>query len=276
MNTDLTLIVTAHDETAVCGPTMRSADLAVDAAREAGYIVQTIIGLDAATEATTAYFHQSRFDHWERRILQEGDLGRVRNALLPETDGRYVAFLDADDLFSENWLAEGIAALDAAAERASGRSPTPSSTSSSTATGRSCSTSTRTRRCSRRTTSTSVTTTTRCAWRRGRRTWRSPTSPGRPQRPVLPGLPVHHRVAGRGWRHVVVRDTIIFKRRRDFSLVTESNARKSIVRSLRRWRSTASATWADHSEDRRRWVSRRWPPVRRADAGGCGCAPAAP
>ena len=31
---------------------------------------------------------------------------------------------------------------------------------------------------------------------------------------------------------LVVRDTIIFKRRRDFSLVTESNLRKSLVRSL--------------------------------------------
>ena len=34
------------------------------------------------------------------------------------------------------------------------------------------------------------------------------------------------------WRHIVVRDTIIFKRRRDVSLVTESNTRKSIVRAL--------------------------------------------
>jgi hypothetical protein len=91
MSTDLTLVVTAHDETAVCGPTMRSADLAVEAARARGYVVQTIVGLDAATDATTAYFRQSRFDHWERRILQEGDLGKVRNALLPETDGRSVA-----------------------------------------------------------------------------------------------------------------------------------------------------------------------------------------
>jgi hypothetical protein len=35
-----------------------------------------------------------------------------------------------------------------------------------------------------------------------------------------------------GWRHLVVPDTIIFKRRRDFSLVTESTGRKSVVRSL--------------------------------------------
>ena len=35
-----------------------------------------------------------------------------------------------------------------------------------------------------------------------------------------------------GWRHLVVRDTIIFKRRRDISLVTESTQRKAVVRSL--------------------------------------------
>ena len=36
----------------------------------------------------------------------------------------------------------------------------------------------------------------------------------------------------KGWKHVVVPDTIIFKRRRDFSLVTESNTRKSVLRFL--------------------------------------------
>ena len=40
--------------------------------------------------------------------MHEGDLGRVRNALVPRATGRYIAFLDADDLFSENWLAEGL------------------------------------------------------------------------------------------------------------------------------------------------------------------------
>jgi hypothetical protein len=36
----------------------------------------------------------------------------------------------------------------------------------------------------------------------------------------------------RGWKHVVVPDTIIFKRKRDFSLVLESRNSKAIVRSL--------------------------------------------
>jgi glycosyltransferase involved in cell wall biosynthesis len=233
MSTDLTLVVTAHDETAVCGPTMRSADLAVDAARARGYDVQAIIGLDAATEATTAYFHQSRFDHWERRILREGDLGKVRNALLPETEGRYVAFLDADDLFSENWLAEGVAALDAAAERGERAIAHPELN----------------------------------VVFDGDRAVHLGIEPGSPlftphylyfrhyydslclapreahleipyvTRDVRHGLSFQDfqftiESLAAGWRHVVVRDTIIFKRRRDFSLVTESTGRKSIVRSL--------------------------------------------
>ena len=116
-STDLTLMVTVHDETLVCGPTMESADRAVAAARASGYSVQTIIALDNATDGTTAYFDRPEFEHWERRVLNEGDPGRVRNVLLPQTDGRYVAFLDGDDLFSDNWLADGLDVLTAAERR---------------------------------------------------------------------------------------------------------------------------------------------------------------
>jgi hypothetical protein len=38
--------------------------------------------------------------------------------------------------------------------------------------------------------------------------------------------------AGAGWRHVIAPDTIVFKRRRDASLVTESRDRRSIVRAV--------------------------------------------
>lgn len=114
---DVTVVVTAHSESAVCGPTMRSAEAAIAAARDRGLAVEQVICLDAPAETTLRYFHQSRFDGWQRREFDVRDLGKVRNAVLPETTGRHVAFLDADDLFSENWLVEGVAALDAAAER---------------------------------------------------------------------------------------------------------------------------------------------------------------
>jgi len=233
MSTDLTLIVTAHDETAVCGPTMRSADLAVEAARARGFTVQPIIGLDAATEATSAYFMQPHFDHWERRVLQEGDLGRVRNAMVPDTDGRYIAFLDADDLFSENWLAEGVAALDAAGERGERAIAHPElnvvfdgdqvffiniDQSSPLFTPH---------------------------YLYFRHYYDSLCMAPREAHLEVPyvtrdvpnGLSYQDfqftiETLAAGWRHLVVRDTIIFKRRRDVSLVTESNTRKSIVRAL--------------------------------------------
>jgi hypothetical protein len=233
MSTDLTVVVTAHDETAVCGPTMRAADLAVEAARARGFSVQTVIGLDAPTEATSAYFNQPHFDHWERRVLQECELGRVRNALVPECEGRNIAFLDADDLFSENWLAEGMATLDAAAERGERAIAHPElnvvfdgakvvhvniDQSSPLFTPH---------------------------YLYYRHYYDSLCMAPREAHLEIPyvirdvpnGLSYQDyqftiESLEAGWRHMVVRDTIIFKRRRDVSLVTESNLRKSLVRAL--------------------------------------------
>jgi hypothetical protein len=230
---DLTLIVTAHSETLVSGPTMASADLAVAAAREAGYTVQTIIALDQATDATKEYFHQDDFDHWERWEMNEGDLGRVRNELVPRTDGRYIAYLDADDLFSENWLVKGLDKLEAARERGERAIAHPEI----------------------------ILTFDGTIGLHQNVEQRSPLftpyflymrnvydslclSP----REAHLAVPYMHRditrglswqdwqfaieTMSRGWEHVVVADTVIFKRRRDFSLMVESASRRSLVRSL--------------------------------------------
>jgi glycosyltransferase involved in cell wall biosynthesis len=231
--TDLTLIVTAHDETVVSGPTMRSADLAIAAARERGYSVQPIIALDAPTDATMAHFHQPRFDHWERRILQEADLGRVRNALLPDTDGELIAFLDADDLFSENWLAEGIAAVRSGETRDEKLIAHPELNVLFD----------RNRAVSRNVDQDSVFFTPHYLYVRNyydslclaprEAHLAVPYAP----RDIPNGLSFQDfqfsiETTSRGWKHVVVKDTIIFKRRRDFSLMVENKARRTIVRSL--------------------------------------------
>lgn len=233
MTTDLTVIVTAHDETAVCGPTMRAADLAVAAARSRGFTVQTIIGLDDATEATAAYFGQSRFDHWERRIFTERELGRVRNALVPDTDGRYIAFLDADDLFSVNWLVEGVVALDEAA--ADGVRAIAHPELNVIFDGA-------------RTVLLNIDQRSQLFtphYLYVRHYYDSLCMAPREAHLEIPyvtrdvpnGLSYQDfqftiESIDAGWQHRVVRDTIIFKRRRDFSLVTESNTRRSIVRAL--------------------------------------------
>jgi hypothetical protein len=222
MTTDLTVIVTAHNETAVCGPTMRAADLAVGAARARGFTVQTVIGLDAPLPVTLVYFQQPHFDHWERRVLDERDLGMVRNALVRGCDSRYVAFLDADDLFSENWLAEGVAALDAAAargEHAIGESAVLLNIDQSSP----------------------LFTPYYLYFRHYYDSLKMAPLEAHLEMPYVPrdvvnGLSYQDfhftiETLDAGWRHLVVRDTIIFKRRRDQSLVTESTQRKAVVQS---------------------------------------------
>jgi len=231
--TDLTLIVTAHNETVVAGPTMRAADIAVEAARARGFTVQPIIALDAATPATTAYFMQPRFDHWERRVMGEGDLGRVRNALIPDTDGDFIAFLDADDIFSENWLADGVAMLrqgEAMGERWIAHPELNVLFD-------------RNQAVSRNVDQRSPLFTPHYFYVRNYYDSLCLT----PRQAHLEVPYVHRDIPNglsyqdyqfsietmsRGWIHVVVEDTIIFKRRRNFSLVVESHNRRAIVRSL--------------------------------------------
>lgn len=232
-DTDLTLVVTAHNETLVCGPTMASADRAVEVAREAGWTVQTVIALDRASEATTEYFHQPDFDHWERWTMDQGDLGRVRNEIVPRTVGRYVAFLDADDLFSENWLAKGVADLEAArarGERAIAHPEVIITFDGGVGIHQNVE-------------QASPLFTPYFLYMRNLYDSLCMT----PREAHLE-IPYVHRdipnglswqdwqfaieTMSRGWQHILARDTIIFKRRRDFSLMIESAGRKSLLRSL--------------------------------------------
>ena len=105
---DVSLIVTAHAETVMAGPTMRSAEAAVSFAEVAGLEVERMIAFDNPTEACSSYFNRSVFSSWRKEIFSFKDQGAVRNAAVPLSRGRYIAFLDADDLISENWLVEAF------------------------------------------------------------------------------------------------------------------------------------------------------------------------
>lgn len=230
---DLSVILTAHDETLVSGPTMQAADAAIAAARAAGFTVEPMIVLDKATPDCAAWFKQSALDHWTRLELDEGDLGRARNAAVKVSRGAFIAFLDADDLISENWLSEGCKLL--AAARAAGE---------------------------RRIVHPEL----NWLFDGGKSVYFKPDQDDRLFTPwyfyamnyydsmCLCPREVHEEIpyASRdipnglsyqdwqfsvetmaaGWRHVSARDTIIFKRRRDNSLVTESRNRQAVVREL--------------------------------------------
>ena len=231
---DLSVIVTVHSETIVGGPTMRAADASIEAAIEAGFSVQRIIALDNATPQTTAYFSQAAFDHWDRVTLEEGDLGRARNAIVQDhATGGAIAFLDADDLFSENWLAEGMRRLRVAEAKGQRVIVHPE---------------------------------VNWLFDGAASVYWNPEQDDPLFTPyylyimnyydslcLVPReahleVPYVHRdipaglsfqdwqfsieTMAAGWRHAVAPDTIIFKRRRDNSLVTESQGRRAIIRAL--------------------------------------------
>ncbi|WP_299819786.1 glycosyltransferase [uncultured Jannaschia sp.] len=108
---DLSLLLTVHAETLVAGPTMRSAEAALARVEARGYRVERLMGLDAAGAATRAYMAQPAFARWTRHDLDLRDQGQARNALVRAARGRWIALLDADDLFSENWLEAALARL---------------------------------------------------------------------------------------------------------------------------------------------------------------------
>ncbi len=112
---DIVVAITAHNETLMAGPTLRSAEAAILAAEKAGWTVQRVFAFDNVTDECRAYFCRPEYAHWQVQEYSFKDQGKVRNAVAQNVAGRWLAFLDADDLFSENWLAKA-AALCAAAE----------------------------------------------------------------------------------------------------------------------------------------------------------------
>ena len=108
---DLTVALTLHSETVMAGPTMTSADIAIKAAEAAGIKVEKLIGFDTASEACVEYFSAPAFAEWNKIHFEFRDQGKTRNALVQNAQGTNLAFLDGDDLFSENWLVGAMECL---------------------------------------------------------------------------------------------------------------------------------------------------------------------
>ncbi|WP_298258139.1 glycosyltransferase family A protein [uncultured Litoreibacter sp.] len=111
MTFDLTCIITGHREGRLAVPSLRSFWTAIEAARMAGFKVEVMMCLDRSDVLTQQLFEAYRKDAATVDFYDEGDQGKVRNGAVSSANGKYCAFLDADDLWSRDWLVEALTFL---------------------------------------------------------------------------------------------------------------------------------------------------------------------
>lgn len=102
--TDISAVLTAHREGGMAGIALRSMLEAVDAARAAGLEVELIGMLDGPDHTTADVLSGAAGHGMAVHQVDLRDQGLVRNEAVRLSSGRYVAFLDGDDLWSDNWL----------------------------------------------------------------------------------------------------------------------------------------------------------------------------
>lgn len=107
----LSIIVTAHHEGLIAHKTMRSIERAVAKLEKAALSYEIIVSIDRGDETTVNYFKNYRGLPITIYQWDHGDLSGSRNSAIAKAHGRFVAFIDADDLMSENWLHDGLQLL---------------------------------------------------------------------------------------------------------------------------------------------------------------------
>jgi glycosyltransferase involved in cell wall biosynthesis len=102
---DVSLIITAHREGRLVHRSVRSAQRAIRFAEQQGIKVELIAILDTPSAETLGYFveHERAFALVSR--VDFCDMGLARNRGAEISRGRYLTFLEAGELLSENWLA---------------------------------------------------------------------------------------------------------------------------------------------------------------------------
>ena len=102
--TDISVILTAHHQGLLAGPSLASMAAASDDARQHGLSVEVIAVLDRADPLTRDMLAGAAQPDWQLIETEFSDIALARNGGVAEATGHFVAFLDADDLWGYNWL----------------------------------------------------------------------------------------------------------------------------------------------------------------------------
>lgn len=103
---EVSVILNLHREGLLSTGTIRSIEDAVENARANSVRSEVICVLDRCDEQTheIANAAAARNEGWQVITVAEGDLGLSRNAGVLHATGRWVAFIDGDDLWGQEWL----------------------------------------------------------------------------------------------------------------------------------------------------------------------------
>lgn len=97
-------IITTHAEGDLIRATLTSCMESVSHFKQkTGLAAQILIAMDCPSSATQKVVDEYR-DVAEVHVFDFADQGLVRNAMVKEAQAEFIAFLDGDDLWSENWL----------------------------------------------------------------------------------------------------------------------------------------------------------------------------
>ena len=104
-NYSVTAVLTAHAEGTLVGMSYKSLCDAVDVLVQAGYSAEIVVVLDRPDVCTKEIINNIDFQYPGRVIETDfGDQGLARNRAVQVANGEFIAFLDGDDLWSDNWL----------------------------------------------------------------------------------------------------------------------------------------------------------------------------
>lgn len=108
---DITAIVNIHREGKMCLPSLASLVAAMQRAQQRDVYVEAVVVLDRPDEVTLSTVRLFAVSHPTIRVVisENGDVGLARNHGVSHANGSWIAFLDGDDIWGRNWLADAFA-----------------------------------------------------------------------------------------------------------------------------------------------------------------------